>query len=843
MAMTSPSTSGPTRPSVLSGYSGLGRGYDEMLAPDGSLRPHCRAFAQGLDEIGLDEFKRRWHDAQQIIRENGVTSNIFGDPRGMERPWQLDPIPLIISRRESEDLEAGLVQRAQLLEAVLADLYGSQRLLAEGLVPAELVYGNSAFLRACRGIRVPGQRYLHLIAFDICRAPDGNLLVFADRTQTPSGAGYALENRIVVSRMMPEILRDCSVRRLALFFTTLRQTFGSLAPHDRDAPRTVVLTPGPFNETYFEHAYLARYLGCPLVQGGDLTVRDDRVFIKLVDGLQPVDVIWRRLLDDYCDPLELRGDSQLGVAGLVQVVRAGNVLVANALGSGLTESPAFMPYLPLLCRHLLGEELKMPSVPTFWCGEAKGMDHILAHLPRMVIKAAFPAMGDEPIFPSQLSHARRQHLSERLRNEPWRYVGQECLEMSTAPGLTEAGIGPCRVSLRAFLAAQDSSFTLMPGGLTRVTSADAMMIVGMPRNAGSKDTWMLNEAPNSVFSLLGAAGPTRELTRGGDELPSRVADNLFWLGRYVQRAEDLVRVLRGIVVRLTQAAGLAVPSELPILLKAVTHLTETFPGFVGDGAEERLRRPESELFSLVFQHDRVGTLAYNNARIRRVVISVRDRISMDMWRILSRLTPSEPSSSSTLSDLLELLDQQVFALAGFGGIAMESMVRGNGWRFLEMGRKIECSLHLVGLLQRTLLSTAPSENMLLEALLEIADCAMTYRRRYLSQMQAAPVLDLLLADESTPRSLVFQMQALRDVIDGLPRDSAYAVRSPEQRLIVSLLAATQLVDVSHLAQENEQGQRLELERFLMQLQQDLPSLADTINHHYMSHLQTARRLP
>jgi uncharacterized circularly permuted ATP-grasp superfamily protein/uncharacterized alpha-E superfamily protein len=831
--------------SVFGDYARFDRVHDELLDASGQPRPHWRTFARGLDELGLAEFINRWRDAQQLIHENGVTYNVYGDPRGLDRPWQLDPVPLVIARSEGDMLQAGLVQRARLLEAILRDVYGPQRLLADGLLPPELVFANPCFLRPCHGVRLPWDRYLHLAAFDLGRDPAGNVCVIGDRTQAPSGAGYALENRLVLARMLPELFRTCNVERLALFFRTFRDMLRNLAPHNRDTPRTVLLTPGPCNETYFEHAYLARYLGFTLAEGGDLTVRDQRLYLKLLDGLQPVDIVWRRLDDDFCDPLELRGDSFLGVPGLMQAVRAGNVVVANALGSAFAQSPALLPYLPRLCRYFLNEDLRIPSVPAWWCGEPASLAHVISNLPGMVIKGASPALRIEPIFPEMLSEPARAELAARLRARPWQYVGQEQMSLSTMPVLTDTGVVPRHVVVRTYLAAHDESFILMPGGLTRVTASADTMVVSLQKGGGSKDTWVLTDQMVSEFSMLPPSDKSIALTRAGNELPSRAADNLFWLGRYVQRTEDMIRLLRGILVRLTESAGVAEAPELPTLLQALTRLTQALPGFVGEGADMRLANPEAELLSLILQGDRVGSLSYNYRGILRSAGSVRERISMDMWRILNRLPAQDAydlANPPTLSDLLDLLNDRVLILAGFGGIAMESMTRGHGWCFLDMGRKIERALHTVGLLHWTLMNPGACEGTLLEALLEIADSSMTYRRRYLSGVQASAVLDLLIADESNPRSVVFLLLALRDVIATLPSDVRQATRSPEERMIVSLVTKVQLADVVELARVDEHGHRSRLHTFLGELHDELPRLAEAISHHYLSHLQTSRQL-
>ena len=851
--MTTPSLSNIDAPdgTFLNAYRSV-NGYDEMVHADGQLRAHWQTFAQALESLGPEEFRGRWKEAKDLIRENGVTYNVYGDPRGLDRPWQLDPLPVVLGVAEASELESGLIQRARLLEAILADLYGPQTILKGGLLPPELIFANPGFLRPCHGLRLPGNRYLHLVAMDLGRGADGVMRVLGDRTQAPSGAGYALENRIVSARMLPEVFRDCRVQRLALFFRTLRDTLRSLAPLNRDNPRTVLLTPGPFNETYFEHAYLARYLGYTLVEGGDLTIRDNKVFLKLLDGLQPVDVILRRLDDDFCDPLELRGDSFLGVPGLVQAARAGNVVIANCLGSGLVQTPALMPYLAALCRQLLSEDLRLPSVSAYWCGDAAAREHVLANLARMVVKPTFPSMRFNPVFGEKLTREQLQSLADRIRSNPMAYVGQDHVNLSTTPVLAEEGVQPRHLVVRMYLAATENSFTLMPGGLARFTASGDTMVVSLHQGGGSKDTWVLTTGPVSTFSMLRPGAGSVELSRGGSDLPSRAADNLFWLGRYVERAESLVRLLRVILVRLTENSGLAEVPEVPCLLRALTHMFQSFPGFVGDGADARLAHPEEELFAMVFNQEHAGSLAYTLHSLYRVAGSVRDRISMDMWRVLSGLdlfdtrqnhdwNSADAPDLTTLSDMLDLLNHSVITLAAFGGLAMESMTRGHAWRFLDMGRKVERCLHIIGLIRATLTTVSANEGPLLEALLEIADSSMTFRRRYLGSLEAAPVLDLLLADESNPRSLAYQLVCMHDHVDHLPRAAPQVGRGAEQRLALALLTALQLADIDRLA-ITAKSHRPHLDELLARMETDVPVLSDKITHHFLSHLQTSRHL-
>jgi uncharacterized alpha-E superfamily protein len=540
----------------------------------------------------------------------------------------------------------------------------------------------------------------------------------------------------------------------------------------------------------------------------------------------------------------------------VQAVRTGNVAVANALGSGLAETPALLAFLPELCRHLLGEELHLPSAATWWCGQETELSHVLANLTRLVIKPTFASARREPIFGDRLSRDQLRALTEQIRAHPRDYVGQEPVPLSTCPVLAGGRLEPRQLVLRAYLAARDDSFALMPGGLTRVSASPDSPLVSMQAGGGSKDTWVLSSGPVSTFSLLRSTAMPVELSRGGSDLPSRVADNLYWLGRYVERAEGATRLLRGILVRLTEKSGLSDVPELPALLRALTHLCHSFPGFVGDGAEGRLATPEAELLALIYERRRPGSLASTVDALFRAAGAARDRISMDMWRVLSSVAGDEwkirsaewkerselHQGSSLITSSLGLLNQTVLTLAAFGGLAMESMTRGQGWRFLDMGRKVERSLNTIGLVRSTLRVAASNEGPLLEALLEVADSSMTYRRRYLGSLQTAAVLDLLLADETNPRSLAFQLVALSDDVDHLPRDTEPPGRGPEQRLMLAVLTRLRLAEIDQLAEVDASGARPRLDALLSRLEGELPALSDGITRSFLSHLQASRHL-
>ena len=494
---------------LFAGYSALDGSYDETFAEDGEPRPHWRKVVAAFEALGTHDLAHCWQQARRMIHENGVTYNVYDDAHGMERPWELDPLPWVIGPAEWACLEAALAQRARLLNAVLADVYGPQRLLAEGLLPPELVFAHPGFLRPCHGLSVSNDWYLHVYAVDLARAPDGQWRVLADRAQSPAGAGYALENRQVLSSLLPEVLRDCQVQRLASYFAALRQTLHDVATRHRDNPRIVLLTPGPYNETYFEHAYLARYLGYTLVEGGDLTVRDQCVYLKTLAGLEPVDVILRRLDDAFCDPLELNQASLLGSAGLVQAVRAGNVSVVNALGSGWLESAALMPFLPALCRRLLDEELALPSAPTWWCGDTDDLAYVLDHLAELAVMPMRSSAGRGMVRGDRLSRGERREMADRVRARPYEYAAQQWLSPSSLPAWNGAGVQARQTVLRTYAVAARGTYKVMPGGLTQISTSDGPPGISMQSDGGSKDTWVLCEgAPHTARACCAAPWST-----------------------------------------------------------------------------------------------------------------------------------------------------------------------------------------------------------------------------------------------------------------------------------------------------------------------------------------------
>lgn len=805
---------------LLSGYSAQEGRYDELLAAPHLPRAHWDAFVRSLASREGAEIGDTLALMEREIREHGITYNVYADPKGADRPWEVDPLPLVLSAREWQEIEAGIAQRAELLNRVLTDIYGGQELLRSGAIPAPVVFGHGGFLRPAQGIRPPGGVHLFHYAADLARSPDGHWWVVGDRTQAPSGAGYALENRLVVSRVFPQMFRDLNVQHLASFFGALRDSLLRWAPRSHPSaggdgnPLVVLLTPGPYNETYFEHALLARYLGFPLVEGSDLTVRGGDVWMKTVDGLKRVHAILRRQDDDYCDPLELRSDSALGVPGLTDCARRGSVLIGNALGSGVLESGALLGYLPKLSERLLGEPLRLPSVATWWLGEPAAFDDAWKRLDKLLIKPLERSAREHAVFGADLSADERVLLRARVAARPQRYVAQEWVHVSQAPVLERdardalqrggrdvlaARKGPLAartVGLRVFAVATPDGYRVMPGGLTRVATDGESRVIAMQRGGRSKDTWVLSDAPvNAAFSLLSTTVRPEDLVGSRANLPSRAAENLFWYGRYGERCEGTARVLRVAIEAALDHAAEPADGLAPILV-----LAERL------GIIELDDNPNVALLRAATHPDEA--MSERLRQMARAAFNLRDRMSADNWRSLNQLT-SDPvfRRGATLPRALAWLDHAVTSMMTLSGFVLDGMTRNIGWRFLSIGRRIERLLQLCTALQ---VATQEGRAHGLDWLLDLADSTGTYRSRYLVAPEWLPVLDLLVRDDSNPRSLAFQVKGMSDYIAKLELSHgrfASDVLAPGQAVLRELTPADLHPESAALANVLEQLRR------------------------------------
>ena len=754
---------------LLSGYASVEGRYDELLSAPGLPRVHWDAFLRSLAGREGIEVSETLALMEREIRENGITYNVYADPKGADRPWEVDPLPLLLSATEWDEISAGIAQRADLLNRVLGDIYGPQELLRSGAIPPSIIFGHSGYLHQVQGIRPAGGVHLFNYAADLARSPDGHWWVVNDRTQAPSGAGYALENRLVVSRVFPQMFKELHVQHLAAFFAALRESIMRWAPKDhadrgyeRAKPLVVLLTPGPYNETYFEHALLSRYLGFPLVEGSDLTVRDGCVWMKTVEGLKRVSGILRRQDDDYCDPLELRSDSALGIPGLTDCARRGTVLLANALGSGVLESGGLLGYLPKLSEQLLGEPLRLPSVATWWLGEPAALDDAWRRLDKLIIKPLERSAQEPAVFGADLSVAERVALRERVAARPQRYVAQEWVHVSQAPVLEASGepgrgeqMSSRTVGLRVFAVATPNGYHVLPGGLTRVAGDDHSRVIAMQRGGRSKDTWVLSDAPvNASFSLLSRTVKPEDLVASRANVPSRAAENLFWFGRYGERCDATARLLRVAIADVLDDSRKPSDGVPPTLT-----LAQRF------GLIDSTDQPSTDLLRAA-THPEEG-LSERFKQLSRVAFNLRDRMSADHWRSLNQLI-SDPVFQRGLSSThlglplaMAWLDRAVTSMMTLSGFVLDGMTRGVGWRFLSIGRRLERLSTLCNVLQ---VATHEGRTHGLDWLLEYADSTVTYRSRYLVAPEWLPVLDLLLRDEVNPRSVAFQVKGLAEYI-------------------------------------------------------------------------------
>src|SRR6478752_908767 len=645
------------------------RRYDELNDASGSMRAHWRPLIARLRASeSPDAVRRSLELTRRLIVENGVTYNVYADPQGADRPWALDPLPFVVPADEWRTIEAGVAQRARLMNALLADIYGPRRLLAEGHIPAELPFGHPNYLWPCQDVRPVDGNWLHVYGADLARAPDGRWWLLADRTQAPSGAGYALENREILEQVLPEAIDDMAVRRVRGFFGGLRAALLNVAADE--APLAVILTAGPYNETYFEHAYLARQLGMPLVEGSDLTVRGDTVYLKTLGGLRRVHSILRRLDDDYCDPLELRGDSALGVPGLLGALRAGRVTVSNALGTGVLESAAWLGFLPPIAERLIGEQLLLPEVATWWLGEKPALEYVLANLDRLVIKPAYPNQRFEPMFGRDFIGAEREALITRLKNRPYAYVAQEHVRLSQAPVWMSAAsteLAARALTMRVYAVVTPEGVRVMPGGLARVANEAAADVVSTQRGGGAKDVWVLNENPHEDTLTSIQSGKWANLQRQ-DYIPSRLVENLYWLGRYTVRCENTARLLLRTLGARSDARVWAHSRQICRDLGAVSAETEIF---------DALRTRDSQGLQADVRH-----LAWCASQ-------VRNRLSARYWRGVVGLQRQMQEAMATRGSSREVYERVLLSLAALTGFSEEDMMHDEGWRVMRLGRRIE----------------------------------------------------------------------------------------------------------------------------------------------------------
>jgi len=823
----------------LDSYRQLVSGYDEMLGASGSPEDDWAKVSDHFFKLSDESKQELVSSTFRAIREHGITYSVHGDPLRSPRSWLLDPVPLVFSESDWNTIEAGLIQRASLLNDILADIYGPQTLFAEGLLPPELIYRHPGFIEPCTGFTPSAGRWLLNYGTDLARGPDGRMWVINDRTQAPSGAGYTVENRVIMAQMLPGLFKDCAVRRLARPYRQYREFLRGLQPVEGREPRVVMLTPGPFNETYFEHAYLASYLGIDLVQGNDLTVRDAKVWLKSLGGLEQVDVILRRVDELWCDPLELRSESQLGVPGLLEAARRGNVAIANPLGSGLLENPALLAFLPGICKFLRSEELILPSAATWWCGQKKEREYVLENLDKMVIKSIIRSPNYGTVYCSQLSGQELEQLKRRIEAEPTHFAGQEMVSFSSAPALIDGELKPRRTIVRTVIMANSAgSFDVVPGGLTLSTTQEEGIAVTYSRDGIAKDTWVCGAGEEVHLSMLRERN-SLAMMPVQQHLSSRAGENLFWVGRYAERSEAVARVLRRLLRIYFQNEDVALLGEELKLSGEILPALERLTWIAGTDEDDKPLTLEEYILT-VTTGENPGSLRGNMASLVESAYSVRDLWSPDSWRVIGaveQLSGDLSNPEVQIPSVADNIDSFIIQLVAFSGLNLESMTRDTGWVLLEIGRKVERSHALITLLEAFMLdwTDADMSSFRMETFLASSDSLVTHRRRYRVEPTPESVLELLLVDQDNPRSLLYYLTELEKLLEAMPRPQ-HDTLPQEAKLILRRIADLRLGELDELiALDGGSRRREALEEWLVVMRKTLNDVSEILTRKYFIH--------
>jgi uncharacterized circularly permuted ATP-grasp superfamily protein/uncharacterized alpha-E superfamily protein len=839
---------------LLNTYRETINSYDEVIDQNGQVKPYWQKFFDTLEKIGIEELEFRNQEIIKKLKENGVTYNVYDSNNETNRPWKLDPIPFLIHKSEWEIVEKGLQQRAHLLDLILKDIYGPQLLIKNGIIPAELIYDNSGFLLPCFDIRQKFDTQLLNYACDLARGPDGKMWLLDNRTQSPSGAGYALENRIVMSKVLPELNKKIFRSRLSPYFSNLQQTVDILGNNTNENPNVVFLTPGPGNETYFEHVYLSSYLGYTLVQGSDLLVRDGFVWLKSIDQLERVDVIIKRLDDIWVDPLELRRDSLIGIPGLLQVIRLGNVAVLNPPGTSVLENYGLMAFMQNACKFLLNEPLLISNIATWWCGQAKELNHVLNNLPKLIIKKTNRKQGFKTIYGSQLNEEELEEVRIMIRNNPKDFVAQEEVSLSTTPSFIDGKIVPRYASMRAFLVSNGTTYKVMQGGLSKCSIVKGKFEISNQLGGLSKDTWIITDTPNPYNeSIVERKNSSSQLS---NSLTSRNAENLFWVGRMCERTMALRSFLKIILNRLNENvnnnnAENQQPDFLIILLKSLTHLTQTYPGFVGDDKAEQKKTknndaifetPIIELLALISDHKKPGSVTYNIQALLNTINQVSEKWNHDTRRIINLVEDSllalKKSNTTNINQVNHGLDKLHIRLFSFYGNIYETLPRDNGFYLLESGKNIERILSLISVFRSTFNYKQKDEveNVLMEAILENHNLLAQYRNLYKSHLSLKAVINMVFLEKNLPYTLTYLLDTLSHFLSKLPKSQEPNRLSIAEKSALEASTLVKLIDAEQLVQFDEDSLfRAELDKTLAKVFQLTSKVSNNLASLYFNH--------
>ena len=758
---------------VPASYVPIAGRFDELVDTDGTVRPQWESMVRTWSTLGAGEIVRRQMVAERLLVAEGA-GHVFHDDSEIGMPWGLDPVPYVIGSDQWRGIERGLSQRSRVLDAVLDDLYGARRLLLDGVIPTAAVMGSRAYQLAAVGVAVRRPR-LMLCAADLVRDSSGRWLVLRDHTDAPTGCGYALMNRTVLSRLYPESFRHLGVSPLSGWFADLRTALSAVAPESVTGPRAILLGPDPQRPGFVEASYLAAHLGYHLASSGDLIARGGRVWLRTLGGLEQIDVVFRRLADTGSDPLELGPSGAGGVTGLLQAVREGHVGVANSLGSGLADRLWLQPFLADAARHLLGETLELASIDTWWCGDRDRLAAVRAAPEAYVFHDTDPVSPVASVFGDHLSDSETMDWLDRMTAAPHRYVVQPKIEFASTPVAVDGELRSGTASIRVQTVRLGDDSIVLPGGHGRHVAPGQLVINSS--DAFGKDVWVLTDpavqrvAAGSTSLARRARLPQIDLR---DSLPTRSAEALFWLGRNAERAEAATRTARLVIARAGSDPALLTSPWLARAIAAVRAVSG------GQPIDETVSPSTDDTDTLTGEvaaalGDRSGAVANSLRHLAANAGGVREFLSTATWRVLNELDNERMLLSVTTdrSDpflVTECLDRIMVELAALAGLVMESMVRGPGWRFLDLGRRLERAVLLLGMIEATL-TDAPADDVaqpVYDLVLGASESLVAYRRRYRSDVRIAAIEDLLVHDDTNPRSLAFQLDRINEHLAALP---------------------------------------------------------------------------
>jgi uncharacterized circularly permuted ATP-grasp superfamily protein/uncharacterized alpha-E superfamily protein len=818
------------------------RNYDEVLKSNMSINPNWEKLINNLTQMGSDNLVAKQKEINWLMDENGVTYNVYNDPKGMNRSWNLNIVPFLIHQNEWKTVEKGITQRAELLNLILKDIYGKRELIKNGIIPQEVIFAHRGFLRQCDQIQYKTSKNLLIHSADLARGPDGRMWVVNDRTQAPSGMGYALENRYSVNRVLPNIFQDINVRQPSEFFHEFNQMLIDAAPQNKSNPNIVILTPGPLNETYFEHAYMASFLGYPLVTGNDLVVRNGKLWMKTLKELKQVDVVLRRVDDVFMDPLELREDSYLGVAGLLDVIREQQVAIVNPIGSGVLENSGLIPFMNAICNYFFNEDLILPQIASWWCGQEKECDYVLNHLNELVVKRIDRSNRENIFFCEFLDVDALNTLKKEILSAPYKFVAQEKISFSTAPDFIQGALEPRKVMCRTFAIAKQDTYSVMPGGLVRVAAERENLFVSNQRGGISKDFWIISDDPQTNIQNYSWDSSSKISISDINDLPSNTAENLYWSGRYLGRALVTARYLRMTLNRMNQPQYNNRTSEsesLVFLYKSITNITSTFPGFVGKGSEEVLKNPLKEIISLMMDEKRVGSLAQTITSFNNSYYSLRSLWSKDMWRVFDGIKKLwrkfKEDNNYTINELIKLLDRIITRIIAFMGLIEESILVSQGLLLYFIGLQTEQAMMNIAKC-RSLIIFNYDEHLqydILESLLTSHESLNIYRYSYRSYLSLENVINLIILDKEYPKSLTYQIKRIKKDIDRLPNTSATSICREK---IASAYFKIESLKIDSLLELNSEGLlRQNLDDSLAEISDLLHEASLAISDTYFNH--------